>query len=45
VLQPAPLTVGADLQRLDVGGLAEGQYILRLRWAEGSTDRRFSIVR
>lgn len=45
ILQPAPLTAGADVQRLDVSRLADGQYILRMHWADGSADERFSIMR
>ena len=45
ILQPAPLTAGADVQRLDVSRLADGQYILRMHWANGSADERFSIMR
>ncbi len=36
-------TVG--ISQLDVTGLAEGEYVLRLRWADGSTERRFSVIR
>lgn len=44
VLRPA-LPSGHGLLRIGVGHLAEGHYILRAIWPEGSSTRRFSIVR
>ena len=45
VLQPVAMALGNGTQRMDVRSLAEGQYVVRLRWEGGSAERRFSIVR
>jgi len=44
VLSPAP-TVGSDVHRVAVDGLAAGQYVLRLYTNAGSAQARFSIAR
>lgn len=40
----APRAVLQDMVRLDVTGLADGQYVVRLRWSDGSAERRFSVL-
>jgi hypothetical protein len=40
----APRAVAQDMVRLDVSGLADGQYVVRLRWNDGSAERRFSVM-
>ncbi len=40
----APRAVAQDMLRMDVSGLADGQYIVRLRWNDGSAERRFSVM-
>lgn len=40
----APRPVKEDLVRIDSSGLANGQYVLRLVWSEGSVERRFSVL-
>ena len=37
--------VAGQLSRIDIRGLAEGQYILRWTWADGRDEQRFSVVR
>lgn len=44
VLSPAP-TVGGDVQRIAVDGLAAGHYVLRSHTNSGSAHARFSIAR
>ncbi|MBX2973641.1 MAG: hypothetical protein KF797_11095 [Flavobacteriales bacterium] len=41
----APRAVRGELMQLDVSGLADGQYVLRLRWNDGAAERRFSVLR
>jgi hypothetical protein len=36
---------GSSTQEVDVQGLADGQYVLRLTWDGGRTEKRFSVVR
>lgn len=40
-----PAVTGNGLLRFSVGGLADGQYVLRAIWPKGSATRRFSVVR
>ncbi len=40
-----PRFTSAQRQTIEVGMLAEGQYVLRVQWAEGRSEHRFSIVR
>ncbi|MDQ3101223.1 MAG: T9SS type A sorting domain-containing protein, partial [Bacteroidota bacterium] len=40
-----PVIAGTSIGQINVASLANGQYVLRLNWENGSSDRRFSIVR
>lgn len=40
-----PYPDDAHRTRLDVSGLVNGAYVLRLQWAGGSIDRRFNVLR
>ncbi|MCB0763599.1 MAG: T9SS type A sorting domain-containing protein, partial [Flavobacteriales bacterium] len=43
VLVPA-MIAGAQRQVIDVGTLTNGQYVLRLHWADGAASRRFNVL-
>jgi hypothetical protein len=45
VLRPVSAAASTNVHRLDVRSLAEGQYVLRVIWDNGSSEDRFSIVR
>lgn len=40
----APRAVRQELLSLDASGLADGQYMVRLRWSGGAAERRFSVL-
>lgn len=41
----APRRMRGESMQLDVSGLADGQYVLRMRWSDGAAERRFSVLR
>lgn len=45
VLQPATVAAGNALFQVHVGGLAIGQYMVRVHGSGGTSDHRFTIVR
>jgi hypothetical protein len=36
--------IQSDLVNVDVSGLADGQYIARIRWSQGVVEQRFSVL-